>query len=263
MGLRPPVRGQERKEIPCQGAPGDAVGRRKLAGQMVLYGGIYFFQPQHLAMGTRDQAHWIQGTSFRAARSAATGCVSGADGTGVPQGDGNLRANPACPHFKICVLPTPSGIPDSSPNLTPLNPLCSNSASRLSRRAAGVRTRPRVSVFKICPAARFVSVIAKHYDVYAPVEQGWRACRLHLSGRSLGEGRRRLDVQSDLGNLSFLYEGFVAETTIREANNKAWGNHLVAGLGSLSCSSVNFDGTPRAMVGLYGSHLFFWIKEIK
>ena len=31
---------------------------------------------------------------------------------------------------------------------------------------------------------------------------------------------------------------FVAETTIREANSNIWGNHIVAGLGSLTRSSV-------------------------
>ena len=31
---------------------------------------------------------------------------------------------------------------------------------------------------------------------------------------------------------------FVAETTIREANNYIFGNHLVAGLGSLTRSSA-------------------------
>jgi hypothetical protein len=42
----------------------------------------------------------------------------------------------------------------------------------------------------------------------------------------------------------------VAETTIREANNNTWGNQLVAGLGSLTRSSVYFYGISRAMVGV-------------
>jgi len=53
-----------------------------------------------------------------------------------------------------------------------------------------------------------------------------------LSGRSLGEGRRRLGVQPT--QVSFgcaLRSVFVTETTIREANNNASGNHFVAGLG--------------------------------
>ena len=48
---------------------------------------------------------------------------------------------------------------------------------------------------------------------------------------------------------------FVAETTIREANNNTWGNYLVAGLGSLNCASAYFRGTSRALVGCVKSSL--------
>jgi hypothetical protein len=45
---------------------------------------------------------------------------------------------------------------------------------------------------------------------------------------------------------------FVAETTIREANNNTWGNHLVAGLGSLHLfRRLIFVGTTGALVGAY------------
>ena len=47
---------------------------------------------------------------------------------------------------------------------------------------------------------------------------------------------------------------FVAKTTIRAANSNAWGNHLVAGLGSLTHPGVNiFFGTTGALVGVSSS----------
>ena len=65
------------------------------------------------------------------------------------------------------------------------------------------------------------------------------------------------DVQSDVVELGFAWEAFVGETTIREANSNTWGNHLVAGLGSLTRSSAKalFVGTARAMVGVESSTL--------
>lgn len=61
-------------------------------------------------------------------------------------------------------------IPAKAANLTALKPLRSNSSSKLSGRAAGVCTRPLVSVFKINPSELCISVIAEGYDVYVIVE---------------------------------------------------------------------------------------------
>jgi len=54
-----------------------------------------------------------------------------------------------------------------------------------------------------------------------------------------------------LNELSLASEVFVVETTFREVNFPVWGNHLVAGLGSLTCTSVHFLGTFPVLVGVY------------
>jgi len=44
---------------------------------------------------------------------------------------------------------------------------------------------------------------------------------------------------------------FVAETTIREANDLIWGNHHVAGLGSQPDPRSKFIGNTGDLVGMY------------
>jgi len=59
--------------------------------------------------------------------------------------------------------------PASAANLAALNPLRLDSSSKLSRRAAGVCTRPRSSVLRITSAIVIGFVIAESYDIYAPL----------------------------------------------------------------------------------------------
>jgi hypothetical protein len=55
-------------------------------------------------------------------------------------------------------------------------------------------------------------------------------------------------------SFAHVLEAFVTETTIREANNNAWGNYLVVGLGSLTYPSVHkIVGVTGAMVGVLSS----------
>ena len=49
-----------------------------------------------------------------------------------------------------------------------------------------------------------------------------------------------------------VFISFIAETTIRAANNHAWGTNLVAGLGSLTRSSVQ----------VFWRHACFWLACI-
>ena len=85
-------------------------------------------------------------------------------------------------------------IPARAANFTPLKPLRSNSSSKLSRRAAGVFTRPKPSVFNNTTSpASIIDVIALRYDSYEPVEL---ALRVTLTLK-LRETRKQL--ASELG----------------------------------------------------------------
>jgi hypothetical protein len=61
---------------------------------------------------------------------------------------------------------------------------------------------------------------------------------------------RRLAVQFGVGELHFAPKMFVAEATVRDANNIFWGNHLVAAGKPHPFQRLISIGIARALVGV-------------
>ena len=88
---------------------------------------------------------------------------------------------------------------------------------------------------------------AKHGRTCRAEAKRRRTCRTVALAQA--DFSRRSAAQADwrLSQMQASFSTFVAETTIREANIKAWGNHIVAGLGSLTHSSVSISLAPRVL----------------
>jgi len=117
--------------------------------------------------GQLQQHHpWILTAGFWDCSTTASSHRTGSAGFAGNRDDPRCRRHRCAQVAKVEYL-----IPTNAANFAPLKPLRSNSSSKLSRRAAGVRTRPNPSVFNnaVSPAS-VVFVIALRYDIYEMLE---------------------------------------------------------------------------------------------